>query len=171
MPAKHMPEMPVPTTSPARTRLLVIGYGNTLRGDDSLGPRLVGILEAMNLPGLTTLECGLLTPEVADPVSNSDVVIFADAAVDAPREVQFRELEPAETSQIMAHAANPRTILALARDVFGHAPTGWWLTIPAESLGFTEEITASAQAGLDQAVQLILEFHQKQLTGSPGQAG
>lgn len=159
MPAKHMPEMPVPTP-PARTRLLVVGYGNTLRGDDSLGPRLAVDLEARNLPGVTTLECGLLTPEVADPVANADVVIFADAAVDAPREVQFRRLEPAETSQIMAHAANPQTILALARDVFGHAPAGWWLTIPAESLGFTEEITPSAQAGLDRAVQLVLEFHQ-----------
>jgi Ni,Fe-hydrogenase maturation factor len=55
----------------------------------------------------------------------------------------------------MAHAADPRTMLALARDVFGHAPEAWWLTIPAVELGFSEELTPKAQLGLAEAVEKI----------------
>ena len=78
-----------------------------------------------------------------------------DAAVDAPREVQLRKLAPAGSSQVMAHAANPATLLALARDVFGHAPEAWWLTIPAEDLGIGEELSPLAQRGLEIAVAEI----------------
>lgn len=135
--------------------LLVIGYGNTLRRDDGVGPKVVEAIAALNLPGVQTLVCAQLTPEFADPISRVSRVVFVDAAVDAPCEVQLRKLEPAETSQIMAHAADPRTMLALARDVFGHAPEAWWLTIPVEELGFGEELSPLAQRGFGQALREI----------------
>ena len=111
------------------TGLLVIGYGNTLRGDDGVGPRVAEAVGRLWLPGVRTLICPLLTPELADPVSRARKVIFVDAAVDLPQQVQWRKLVPGETTQLMAHAADPRTLLALARDVFGRSPEAWWLTI------------------------------------------
>jgi len=78
-----------------------------------------------------------------------------DAAVDAPKEVQLRPLEPAETSQMMTHAADPRTLLAMARDVFGHYPKAWWLTIPVEKLEFGEELSALARQGFEIALERI----------------
>ena len=73
-----------------------------------------------------------------------------------PTEVQLRKLEPGQTSQLMAHAADPRTMLALARDVFGHAPEAWWLTIPAVKLGFGDDLSPVARRGFhEQAVQEI----------------
>lgn len=138
--------------------LLVIGYGNTLRGDDGVGPRVAGAIEKLNLPGVRTLICQQLSPEHADPVSRAEKVIFVDAAVDAPREVQLRKLEPAASSQLIAHAADPRTLLALARDVFGHAPQAWWLTIPAVKLDFSETLTPEAQRGFAEAVEKIQEL-------------
>ena len=120
------------SNQPASRDFLVIGYGNELRGDDGVGPKVAAAVEALHLPGVRTLICQQLSPEHAEPVSQARLVVFVDAAVDAPREVQFRKLEPAGSSQLMAHAADPRTMLALARDVFGHCPEAWWLTIPAE---------------------------------------
>jgi Ni,Fe-hydrogenase maturation factor len=58
----------------------------------------------------------------------------------------------------MAHAADPRTMLALARDVFGHAPQAWWLTIPAVKLDFSETLTPEAQRGFAEAVEKIQEL-------------
>jgi len=145
-------------TSTATTRttdLLVIGYGNTLRGDDGLGPRVAEAVAALNLPGVQTLICPLLTPELAAPISLARTVIFVDAAVDAPHEVQLRRLTPNDTSQLMAHAADPRTMLALSRDVFGHVPQAWWLTIPAVKLDFGDELTPEAQRGFAEAVAKI----------------
>jgi hydrogenase maturation protease len=134
---------------------LVIGYGNTLRRDDGVGPRVADAVAALALPGVRALACPLLTPELADPVSRAHVAIFVDAAVDAPREVQLRKLGPAGSSQVMAHTASPGTLLALARDVFGHAPEAWWLTIPVEDLGMGEELSPLAQRGFELAVQEV----------------
>ncbi len=140
------------------TELLVIGYGNTLRGDDGVGPRVAEAIGKLHLPGVRTLICPLLTPELADPIARAKKVIFVDAAVDAPNAVQWRKLEPKETSQLMAHAADPRTMLALARDVFGHVPEAWWLTIPAVDLGFSEEFSTAVQRGFAEAVEKIQAF-------------
>jgi hydrogenase maturation protease len=145
---KHQPhELPA--------RLLVIGYGNTLRGDDGVGPKVAEAVEALSLPGVRSLTCPLLTPELAEPVSQVSTVVFVDAAVDAPRDVQMRKLAPAASSQIMAHAASPATLLALARDVFGHAPEAWLLTIPVNELGVGEALSPLAQNGLKIALQEI----------------
>ena len=137
--------------------LLVIGYGNTLRGDDGVGPRVAEAVGNLHLPGVQTLICPLLTPELADPISRAEKVIFVDAAIDAPKEVQWRKLEPNESSQLMAHAADPRTMLALARDVFGHVPEAWWLTIPALKMEFTEDLTPEAEQGVKDAVSRIIK--------------
>ena len=107
------------------------------------------------LPGVRALACPLLTPELAEAVSRARIVIFVDAAVDTPREVQMRKLAPAESSQVMAHAASPATLLALARDVFGHAPEAWLLTIPVEDISIGEELSAFARRGLEIAVEAV----------------
>jgi hydrogenase maturation protease len=135
--------------------LLVIGYGNPLRCDDGVGPRVVEAVEELKLPAVRTLVCQQLSPEHAEPISRARTVVFVDAAVDAPTEVQLRKLEPGGTTQLMAHAADPRTMLALARDVFGHVPQAWWLTIPAVKLGFGDDLSPAARRGFDKAVREI----------------
>jgi len=136
-------------------KILVLGYGNTLRSDDGVGPLVAETVAGLHLPGVETLVAGLLTPELADPISRVETVVFVDAAIDAPREVQLRPCAPSDSSQIMAHAADPKTMLALARDVFGHAPQALLLTIPVENLAIGEELTPFARAGVDRAVELI----------------
>ena len=138
--------------------ILVIGYGNTLRGDDGVGPRVAEAVAALRLPGVHTLICQQLSPEHAAPISLAQTVIFVDAAVDAPREVQLRKLVPGDTAQLMTHATDPRTMLALSRDVFGHAPRAWCLTIPAVKMDFCEELTSEAQQGMNDAIGRILEL-------------
>jgi hydrogenase maturation protease len=140
------------------THFLVIGYGNTLRADDGVGPRVAEAVEALHLSGVRTMTCQQLSPEHADPISQADNVIFVDASIDDPQEVLFRELDPSETSQLMAHAADPCTMLALSRDVFGHTPRAWWLTIPATNLEFSETLSPQTQRGLTEAVQKIQQL-------------
>lgn len=136
----------------APSGILVIGYGNTLRGDDGVGPCVAAAVEKLRLSNVRTLICQQLSPEHAEPVSHAATVVFVDAAVDAPQGVQLRPLTPGPSSQLMAHAADPRTMLALARDVFGHAPKAWWLTIPAVNLEFSETLSPTAQRGAEQAL-------------------
>jgi hydrogenase maturation protease len=121
---------------------------------------------ALRLPGVRTLICQQLSPEHAAPISLARTVIFVDAAVDAPNEVQLRRLEPCDTSQLMTHAADPRTMLALSRDVFGHVPQAWWLTIPAVNLEFGETLSAEAHRGVNEAVARISKLANAPLVAS-----
>jgi hydrogenase maturation protease len=138
-----------------QSKILVLGYGNTLRCDDAVGPLVVETVAGLRLPGVETLVAALLTPELADPISRAATIVFVDAAMDAPREVQLRPCAPAETSQIMAHAADPKTMLALARDVFGHTPEAYLLTIPVENLAIGEELSPLAREGMARAVEVL----------------
>jgi hydrogenase maturation protease len=67
----------------------------------------------------------------------------------------MRALEPAEGAQLMAHAADPRSLLAFARELFGCCPPAWWLTIPVENLDFGEELSPLARRGYEIAVEKI----------------
>ncbi len=120
-----------------------------------MGPRLVEEIERLHWPGVRTLSCGLLTPELADPVAKAAKVVFLDAALDAPHQVRWRKLAPAASSQIMTHAADPRTVLALARDLFGHAPESWWLTIPVAQMTVGEELSEVAKRGMRKALEQL----------------
>ena len=112
-------------------------------------------IAGLKLPGVETMTAGLLTPELADPISRAQTIVFVDAAVDAPREVQLRPCAPADSSQIMAHAADPKTMLALARDVFGQTPRAYLLTVPVENLAIGEQLSPLAKGGMARAVELI----------------
>ena len=136
-------------------KILVIGYGNTLRGDDGVGPRVAEAIESLHLPGVETLVCQQLSPEQSEAISRAEKVIFVDAAINTS-EVQMWQLDPADSSQLLAHSADPRTLLALSRDVYGHAPSAWWLTIPAERMEFCEGFSPKTKKGFSVAVERIL---------------
>jgi len=141
-----------------RDDLLVIGYGNTLRGDDAVGRRVAEALQELRLPGVRVLSCDLLTPELADHISKARRVVFVDASVELSEMVQLRPAAPAECSQILGHTAEPGTLLAVARDLFGFAPQAWWLTIPIANIELGEELSEKASEGMRVALAKIRQL-------------
>lgn len=139
----------------APTALLVIGYGNTLRGDDAAGPRAAEAIAALALPGVRVLSCHQLTPELAEPLAEAQRAVFVDAAVDRPRTVRLRPLKPQTAARPASHATDPRALLALARELFGRAPRAWWLTIPAARFDFGETLSPLTRRGIALAVNRI----------------
>src|SRR5271166_6728975 len=61
---------------------LIIGYGNPLRGDDGLGWQVASELAKCVDALISVLAVQQLTPELAEPVSDADLVIFVDACCD-----------------------------------------------------------------------------------------
>lgn len=138
-------------------KCLVIGYGNTLRHDDGVGVEVAQAIAAMNLPGVNVITRHQLVPELAAPISEADAVIFVDADVTASGRTKLRPIEAAESSRIMAHAANPQSLLALAKQAFGGHPKAWSLSVPVEDFNFGFGLSHRSQEGLDTAVKLIRE--------------
>ncbi|MFY9923016.1 MAG: hydrogenase maturation protease [Opitutaceae bacterium] len=149
-----MSEAPVETPSiPALLdEVLVIGYGNTLRQDDGVGPYVAERFEELGLPGVRTLVEAQLSPEHAEVISMAKAVVFVDAAATEARDAELRPLSAAESSEVTAHSLEPATLLALCRDVYGRVPNAWWLTIRAEQLGFGEEFSSQAWTGVAAAL-------------------
>jgi hydrogenase maturation protease len=141
-------------------KLLVIGYGNTLRQDDQAGPAVAEAIEARALPGVCTLVCAQLSPEHAEAVAAAESVVFVDAQAGAPQEVMLEPIEPGTSCQVTTHAVEPPTMLALAREVYGRMPAAWLVTIPTERLGFGPELSETTRQGIARAINLIISLAQ-----------
>ncbi len=149
-------------------RLLVIGYGNTLRRDDGAGVRAAETVEALALPGIEVITRHQLVPELAEPISRAQVVVFVDAAVNAavaPTGVALRPIEAGQIAEavsapnLLGHATSPQSLIAMARGLFGHGPEAWTLAIPVMDMEFGEELSTEAQTGVEEAVRMIRELY------------
>ena len=143
---------------PAAPQCLVIGYGNTLRRDDGVGVEVAQAVAAMNLPGVNVITSHQLVPELAEPISRANAVIFVDADVAATGRPKLRPIEAAPASQTFAHAANPGSLLALAREVFNGSPRAWSLAVPVEDFSFGFGLSPRSKKALDAAVKAIERF-------------
>lgn len=142
-----------------RPRVLVIGYGNPARGDDGVGPALATRLEAIALPGVTVEMDYQLSIEHAALAAAHDVVVFADAAVDADAPFYWRPVTPEATPSFSTHAATPAQVLHLARACFGATPRGHLLGIRAPATGgFVEALSVPARMALDEALAFLLAW-------------
>jgi hydrogenase maturation protease len=137
---------------------LVIGYGNSLRGDDAAGPLAAAAVRDWNLPDVIVLSVTQLTPELAEPLSGARLAIFIDARLaiepDSP-EAEVCALEPFDETPAFAHVAHPGHLLALARTVYGCWPPAWLVTIRAADLRLGEGLSSGAARGLDAALVQI----------------
>lgn len=146
----------------SRCRLLVIGYGNELRGDDGVGPRTAARTGELGLPGVEILTTHQLVPELADPISRAGTVVFVDASVEKLDDVRMSELKPMEDVRVSAHNSDPRGLLTMARDLFDHAPQAWMISIPVSDFSFGEHLSPEAQEGMEKAVQMVRKLAESQ---------
>jgi len=144
-------------------RILVIGFGNPGRVDDGLGPALAERVADLDLPEVSTESFYQLSVEDSLDVALADVVVFADATVDATRPFGFERLEPDPSPSFTSHAVHPAGVLALADSVHGARPDAWLLTIRGHEFDrFEEALTDGARADLEAALSFLaplLEAH------------
>jgi hydrogenase maturation protease len=136
-------------------KLLVIGYGSELRRDDGVGAKVANAVAEWNRPDIHAIACHQLTPELSDPIASATHVVFIDAALGPAGSVQIREIEPNQNSQLITHATDPRSLLALAKQAFGRCPPASWLTIPVQDLDFGDELSLLARQGFEVALDKI----------------
>jgi hydrogenase maturation protease len=132
-------------------RVLIIGYGNSLRGDDGLGWQAAYALEQEGCgEEVEIIACHQLTPELAEPMSQAEFVIFVDARWDgtpgscAHQTVVPRSAEPGSFS----HACDPAALLAWGKDLFGGCPRAVMLSVTGESFAHGEGLSPRVLAVL-----------------------
>ena len=143
-------------------KVLIIGYGNPLRGDDGVGWRVAEEAAAvLPDPPVSVLTVQLLTPELADPISRSDLLILIDAAAEGPPgEVRCFPIAAgsaaAASLAIGTHEVTLDRLLGMAQELFGHCPPAYMVTIAGESFEVSEALTPIVEAAVPEAVACIL---------------
>ena len=144
------------------TRCLILACGNTLRGDDGIGPWLAQWAEQRfaNNPAIRVLWRPQWTPELAEEISSAASVLFIVCSIDsAPGQVKLTPITPIATPPGLAtHHLGAAELLFLARELFHAAPrNAQLLTIGAASVELSEEFSPAASAALPYACQLLEE--------------
>src|SRR5262249_11946661 len=134
-------------------RLLVIGCGNELRGDDAVGVRVAEAVARWDRPGVQAVAVHQLPPELAALLAGAAPVVLVDASRKEAGAVTMRPLGPARAASGLNHAGDPRELLALTAALYGRLPEAWLVAVPAPRLGFGEGLSATAERGLAAALE------------------
>jgi hydrogenase maturation protease len=156
--------------------ILIIGYGNTLRSDDGVGYHIAELCEDIYTSSsslqyfIKCLTLHQLIPELAESISQSDLVIFIDAYPTNDRENDLKVNNITLSAEALANATmptsalglhnnDPVSLLNLSQYLYENSPTAWSILVPAINFDFGEvfsELTERAIApALEQINQLI----------------
>jgi hydrogenase maturation protease len=127
-------------------KTLIIGYGNTLRGDDAFGVRAVEALEEAGMPAdVDLLTCQQLTPELVEELAFCDRVAFLDASIpddNPPGTIRLVKLEPRPVDPgAITHGFDAPGLLALTGMLYGHIPEAVLFTVTAAGFDLTESLS------------------------------
>ncbi len=139
--------------------MMIIGYGNTLRGDDALGPMAIERLRPL-LPDVECLSCQQLAPELAESLAECEVALFVDAACDGePGAVRTVRLSPKSSdADTISHHVEAAALLELARALYGRAPQAVLVTGAGADFGNHEGLSEQAQQALDEICRVIQQL-------------
>jgi hydrogenase maturation protease len=140
--------------------VLVIGYGNSLRGDDGVGvvaaEQLSEILQNSQVKVLVRQQ---LTPELASEMSKADRVIIIDAAKgERPGQIIVSKIEPDNDPSTFTHELRPSTLLACAQELYGRHPATFLVSVTGYSLDFSEELSQPVKRVMPEVLARVREL-------------
>jgi hydrogenase maturation protease len=140
---------------------LIIGYGNTLRGDDAVGFRVAEALEKCDSHQIKALPCHQLTPELAADIAEADQVIFVDATPpqNPHSPILVERITPSgRTPLFQGHHSDPAGLLALTHQLYGKQPIAYIMLLPSWEMGYSEDLSRIAKTGMKQGLRLLRDM-------------
>jgi hydrogenase maturation protease len=133
-------------------RVVVFGWGNDARGDDGLGPLLLGRVSRAAWPDVKAIEDFQLQIEHALDLDGADLALFLDAGKDTPAPFAFAEIEPARGATPTTHALAPEAVLDVYARALGQSPPrAFTLCIRGERFELGQGLSPEASERLEAA--------------------
>jgi hydrogenase maturation protease len=155
-------------------RTLIIGYGNPSRRDDGVGLAVVnGLRQRLGLAPFGEGDDGYaelggpvdilflqqLMPELAETLAGYDRVWFVDAHLGVyPELVRRTALAAHYGLASVSHHLGPETLLALAQQLYGHAPAGELISIRGYDFDFGEALSEATADGARQVIEQLWQM-------------
>jgi len=147
------------------SHVVVIAYGNPLRGDDGLASHAADELRKnLTFPDVEILQVHQLAPELAENLSRSHVVVFVDASAAKPGKTQPGEIGIVEigkqesnraTGSPFHHQFSPASLLALAAELYHTTPRAFLATMTGEDFSPGERLSPSIEGAMPEFVARI----------------
>ena len=159
-------------------RVLILGFGNTLRRDDGAGAVAARLLAAdPRLAGddVEVREAYQLLPEMALDLGEATLVVFVDAdARGLPGSIEIHEIDPATAARSDAdargepgassHHVGGGELVALAAELTGRAPRAVAIGIGVADLEVGEGLTRAVETALPRVVDIVADLVEEHRT-------
>jgi hydrogenase maturation protease len=141
-------------------RCLILACGNTLRGDDGVGPWMAAWAEERfaDEPAVRIVSRQQWTPDLAADIAQSESVVFVDCAVDGvPGAVRVARVQPAHLDAGLAtHHTEAAELLSRSEELYASLPrNALLLTIGAGWTELGETFSQSVQDALPEACHVL----------------
>jgi hydrogenase maturation protease len=140
----------------------VIGYGNSLAGDDAVGFYTVQKLVGLELPaGVKVKYVHQLMPEHAEEISENDIVIFIDAEIsENAGELRCRKISCNELfdSGSSSHEYTLDSILLLTQQLYGKIPVIYLITVVGSSFLTGDSLSMEVENRISDVVNNVFEI-------------
>ena len=97
---------------------IIIGYGNTLRGEDGFGVDVVRLLQTKKLHNTRLLELFQLTPELVLELLDAKEIVFIDAAYASKDFHAFACPLQREENLQLSHHISPKVVLESLKTLY-----------------------------------------------------
>jgi hydrogenase maturation protease len=135
-------------------RILVIGYGNTQRGDDGIGYRIAESLQvAVRNPLVEVHALPLLPHDLILDLAEARAALFIDADCRlAPFTWTITEVTPAAERTVFTSHLEPPSLLSLTQWLCGRCPEAYLLRVGARYFEFDDRLSAAMLERLPELV-------------------
>ncbi len=141
-----------------RTKFLITGIGNTLRGDDGIGAYICAAIDTLQLDGVRTLTVHQLDSDLLDEFLEADHIILADAFVEG-RPVHFYQVKPEDSPPVSSsHHMSAATLIQMAKLVYHRELSVMICAVGGFDFGMKEKLSARAKRNADKAVKTICDW-------------
>ncbi|MGO8793687.1 MAG: hydrogenase maturation protease [Candidatus Sulfotelmatobacter sp.] len=142
------------------SRILIIAYGNPMRGDDGLAWRAADELEAkLSSSEIEIQRLHQLAPELAETISHVAAVIFVDAAAAQPNrqpgDIRCEPITEISSEGTFSHQFSPHAVVALARQLYNANPRAFSVTMTGQDFNHAESLSPPVAAALPALINRI----------------
>ena len=145
-------------------KCLLIGFGNTLRRDDGLGPYIVDSIAVESYCGMEVRKISI--PQIdlilADDLSKVDLALFVDSRIDDSDDlVKVEHCAPSREPSLCSHTSHSLSIqdlINLTRDLYGRVPESYIVMPKGFDFSLGEDLTSKAKKSAVLAVQTVTDL-------------
>ena len=145
-------------------QILVIGYGNSLRGDDGIGWHVTTLLASNpRWANIGVLARHQLAPELAEDLASARLAVLVDACRRGlPGTVSVRRIQPCHPRfATWSHYLAPAALAGLANTLYGSCAPVFLVTLTGAFFDYGQCLSPPARRALPKIIDTLEYLHAK----------